>query len=188
MGRYIGVGEFFGINSSLLSSLQIVLLVILVICYLYLRKRLVKSGVLWRREVVSTFEGQIGLVIGLVIFATLVISFTARYVYQPVELTAINSEGSTTYSSSDVSDFSAVVDGKGKYNVSIEMKDGNTVSMLLTSSEYSILEKQYLNSKGADISQIISGKYISRIVILLILVNILYLVICPRTEEVDTSS
>ena len=56
MGRYIGVGEFFGINNSLLSSLQIVLLVILVICYLYLRKRLVESGVLWRREAVSMFE------------------------------------------------------------------------------------------------------------------------------------
>lgn len=184
MDRYIGVGEFFGINSSLLSSLQMVLLVILVICYLHTRKRLVESGVLWRGVAVSMFEWQIGLVI----FATLFISFTSRYAYPPVELTAINSEGSKTYSFSDISDFSAVVDGTGKYKVSIEMKDGNTVSLSLTDSEYSILEEQFLNSKGTNIGQIIRGKYISPIVILLILVNILYLVICPKTEEVDTSS
>lgn len=81
-----------------------------------------------------------------------------------------------------------MVDGTGKYKVSIEMKDGNTVSLSLTDSEYSILEEQFLNSKGTNIGQIIRGKYISPIVILLILVNILYLVICPKTEEVDTSS
>lgn len=184
MGRCIGISEFFGINSTLLSILQLALLAALVICYLYLRKRLVKSGVLWRREAVSMFEWQIGLVI----FATLFISFTSRYAYPPVELTAINSEGSTTYSFSDISDFSAVVDGTGKYKVSIEMKDGNTVSLSLTDSEYSILEEQFLNSKGTNIGQIISGKYISPIVILLILANILYLVICPKTEEVDASS
>lgn len=50
------------------------------------------------------------------------------------------------------------------------------------------MEEQFLNSKGTNIGQIISGKYISPIVILLILVNILYLVICPKTEEVDASS
>lgn len=144
MGRYIGVGEFFGINNTLLSSLQIVLLVILVICYLYLRKHLVESGVLWRREAVSMFEWQIGLVL----FATLFISFTARYAYPPVELTAINSEGSKTYSFSDISDFSAVVDGTGKYKVSMEMKDGNTVSLSLTDSEYNTLKKSFLESSG----------------------------------------
>ena len=46
MGRYIGISEFFGINSTLLSILQLALLVALVVCYLHLRKRLVKSGVL----------------------------------------------------------------------------------------------------------------------------------------------
>lgn len=81
-----------------------------------------------------------------------------------------------------------MVDGTGKYKVSIEMKDGNTVSLSLTDSEYSILEEQFLSSKGTNIGQIIRGKYISPIVILLILVNILYLVICPKTEEVDASS
>lgn len=184
MGRYIGISEFFGINSTLLSILQLALLVALVVCYLHLRKRLVKSGVLWRDVAVSMFEWQIGLVI----FATLFISFTSRYAYPPVELTAINSEGSKTYSFSDISDFSAVVDGTGKYKVSIEMKDGNTVSLSLTDSEYSILEEQFLSSKGTNIGQIIRGKYISPIVILLILVNILYLVICPKTEEVDALS
>lgn len=184
MGRYIGISEFFGINSTLLSILQLALLVALVVCYLHFRKRLVKSGVLWRGVAVSMFEWQIGLVI----FATLFISFTSRYAYPPVELTAINSEGSKKYSFSDISDFSAVVDGTGKYKVSIEMKDGNTVSLSLTDSEYSILEEQFLSSKGTNIGQIIRGKYISPIVILLILVNILYLVICPKTEEVDASS
>lgn len=144
MGRYIGISEFFGINSTLLSILQLALLVALVVCYLHLRKRLVKSGVLWRGVAVSMFEWQIGLVI----FATLFISFTSRYAYPPVELTAINSEGSKTYSFSDISDFSAVVDGTGKYKVSIEMKDGNTVSLSLTDSEYNTLKKSFLESSG----------------------------------------
>lgn len=107
-------------------------------------KALIASGLLWKYLLLVALEAYI---IGIA--SSTVCQYALHdSVYVPTELTAINGDGSISYSSYDVSNTTVTLDKDGKYNVKLEMKDGKTVSLYLTDSEYNTLKKSFLESSG----------------------------------------
>lgn len=131
-------------NFAYLVTFALVPLLFALVIHSHISKALIASGLLWKYLLLVALEAYI---IGIA--GSTVCQFVLHdSVYVPTELTAINGNGSVSYSSSDISDTTVTLDKNGKYNVKLEMKDGKTVSLYLTGSEYETLKESFLESSG----------------------------------------
>lgn len=131
-------------NFAYLVTFALVPLLSVLVVHSYTRRVITTSGISWKYLALVLLESCIIGIAG---------STVCQYalhdsVYVPTELTAINGDGSISYSSYDVSNTTVTLDRDGKYNVKLEMKDGKTVSLHLTDSEYNTLKKSFLESSG----------------------------------------
>lgn len=131
-------------NFAYLVTFALVPLLSVLVVHSYTRRVITTSGISWKYLALVLLESCI---IGIA--SSTVCQYALHdSVYVPTELTAINGEGSLSYSSYDVSNTTVTLDKDGKYNVKLEMKDGKTVSLHLTDSEYNTLKKSFLESSG----------------------------------------
>lgn len=131
-------------NFAYLVTFALVPLLSVLVVHSYTRRVITTSGISWKYLALVLLESCIIGIAG---------STVCQYalhdsVYVPTELAAINGDGSISYSSYDVSNTTVTLDKDGKYNVKLEMKDGKTVSLHLTDSEYNTLKKSFLESSG----------------------------------------
>lgn len=131
-------------NFAYLVTFALVPLLSVLVVHSYTRRVITTSGISWKYLALVLLESCIIGIAG---------STVCQYalhdsVYVPTELTAINGDGSISYSSYDVSNTTVTLDKDGKYNVKLEMKDGKTVSLHLTDSEYATLKDSFLESSN----------------------------------------
>lgn len=127
-----------------LVTFALVPLLFALVSHTHISKAILASGLFWKYLLLVALEAYI---IGIA--GSTVCQYTLHdIVYVPTELTAIKDGGSVSYSSYDVSNTTVTLDKDGKYNVKLEMKDGKTVSLHLTDSEYNTLKKSFLESSG----------------------------------------
>lgn len=127
-----------------LVTFALVPLLFALVIHSHSSKALIASGLFWKYLLLVALEAYI---IGIAGSTVCQYALHDR-VYVPTELTAIKDGGSVSYSSYDVSNTTVTLDKDGKYNVKLEMKDGKTVSLHLTDSEYNTLKKSFLESSG----------------------------------------
>ena len=127
-----------------LVTFALVPLLFALVIHSHISKALIASGLFWKYLLLVALEAY---VIGIAGSTVCQYSLHDR-VYVPTELTAIKDGGSVSYSSYDVSNTTVTLDKDGKYNVKLEMKDGKTVSLHLTDSEYNTLKKSFLELSG----------------------------------------
>ena len=127
-----------------LVTFALVPLLFALVIHSHSSKALIASGLFWKYLLLVALEAYI---IGIAGSTVCQYALHDR-VYVPTELTALNVDGSVSYSSYDVSNTTVTLDKDGKYNVKLEMKDGKTVSLHLTDSEYNTLKKSFLESSG----------------------------------------
>ena len=130
-------------NFAYLVTFALVPLLSVLVVHSYTRRVITISGISWKYLALVLLESCI---IGIAGSTVCQYALHDR-VYVPTELTAINVDGSVSYSSYDVSNTTVTLDKDGKYNVKLEMKDGKSVSLHLTGSEYDTLKKSFLESK-----------------------------------------
>ena len=131
-------------NFAYLVTFALVPLLSVLVIHSHISKALIASGLFWKYLLLVALEAYIIGIAG---------STVCQYalhdsVYVHTELTAIKDGGSVSCSSYDVSNTTVTLDKDGKYNVKLEMKDGKTVSLHLTDSEYNTLKKSFLESSG----------------------------------------
>jgi hypothetical protein len=131
-------------NFAYLVTFALVPLLSVLVVHSYTRRVITTSGISWKYLALVLLESCI---IGIACSTVCQYALHDR-VYVPTELTAIKDGGSVSYSSYDVSNTTVTLDKDGKYNVKLEMKDGKTVSLHLTDSEYNTLKKSFLESSG----------------------------------------
>lgn len=131
-------------NFAYLVTFALVPLLSVLVVHSYTRRVITTSGISWKYLALVLLESCI---IGIA--SSTVCQYALHdSIYVPTELTAIKDGGSVSYSSYDVSNITVTLDKDGKYNVKLEMKDGKTVSLHLTYSEYNTLKKSFLESSG----------------------------------------
>ena len=131
-------------NFAYLVTFALVPLLSVLVVHSYTRRVITTSGISWKYLALVLLESCI---IGIAGSTVCQYALHDR-VYVPTELTAIKDGVSVSYSSYDVSNTTVTLDKDGKYNVKLEMKDGKTVSLHLTDSEYNTLKKSFLESSG----------------------------------------